>query len=363
MVLAVSNGASSAQLEFWSTSGNPGTLPNEHFLGTTDNVPFEIRVNNQRVAKFEDQSDPDLGFSPNIILGSDGNGVPNEFVDGATISGGGRPDQYNYVQGSYGTIGGGIGHLVAERATVGGGTNNTAFGTNSTISGGIFNDATDDFAAIGGGVFNVANGEATMIPGGLANVANGHFSFAAGRLAHANHDGAFVWADCEAICNSTSTEDGVEFASIVPNEFAARATGGVRFITAVDSEGNPTAGVSLGPGDTSWGTISDLVLKKDFQAIDGSKVLSLVAKLPITTWRYEWEDSDVIHMGPMAQDFYEAFGLGGNEKVITTQEADGVLFAAVQALTLEIIEKNEQIEELQLKYAELFERIKKLEQQ
>lgn len=32
----------------WSISGNAGTIAGTHFLGTTDNVPFEVRVNNQR---------------------------------------------------------------------------------------------------------------------------------------------------------------------------------------------------------------------------------------------------------------------------------------------------------------------------
>ena len=360
-VLMLSTGASSAQLEFWSTSGNPGTISGEHFLGTPDNVPFEIRVNNQRVARFEDQSDPDLGFSPNVILGSDGNGVENVLIHGASIGGGGRPDQYNRVTSDYGTVAGGIGNVADNRSFVGGGTNNEASGINAVIAGGILNISTNFFSVVSGGSSNSASGEASMILGGIANSANENFSLAAGRRAVADHPGAFVWADCDVSCDSTVTGAGFEFISTAPNEFAARATGGVRFVTEIDGAGNPTAGVSLGSGDTSWGTISDLHRKKDFTSIDGSQILASLAELPITTWRYEWENSDVLHMGPMAQEFYEIFGLGRDEKVITTQEADGVLFAAVKALTLEIDEKNKEIEDLRVKYAELVDRISRLE--
>jgi len=37
-------------------------------------------------------------------------------------------------------------------------------------------------------------------------------------------------------------------------------------------------------------------------------------------------------MGPMAQDFREAFGLGEDEKHISTVDSEGVALAAIQAL-------------------------------
>ncbi len=39
------------------------------------------------------------------------------------------------------------------------------------------------------------------------------------------------------------------------------------------------------------------------------------------------------HMGPMAQDFHAAFGLGENPLMINSVDIDGVNMAAVQALT------------------------------
>ena len=38
------------------------------------------------------------------------------------------------------------------------------------------------------------------------------------------------------------------------------------------------------------------------------------------------------HIGPMAQDFHAAFGLGQNPSAIATVDADGVALAAIQGL-------------------------------
>jgi hypothetical protein len=61
-------------------------------------------------------------------------------------------------------------------------------------------------------------------------------------------------------------------------------------------------------------------------------VLEELAKLPISTWRYQWDPADVHHLGPMAQDFAAAFGLGSDNRWIDTIDADGVNMAATQAL-------------------------------
>ena len=53
-------------------------------------------------------------------------------------------------------------------------------------------------------------------------------------------------------------------------------------------------------------------------------------------------------MGPMAQDFKAAFGLGASDCTILQVDADGVAFAAIQALyqRLQALEaKNRRLEE------------------
>src|SRR5581483_10049764 len=59
-------------------------------------------------------------------------------------------------------------------------------------------------------------------------------------------------------------------------------------------------------------------------------VLARVAALPIETWSYKGEPGR--HLGPMAQDFAAAFGLGADDRHIHALDAAGVALAAIQAL-------------------------------
>jgi dTDP-4-amino-4,6-dideoxygalactose transaminase len=53
-------------------------------------------------------------------------------------------------------------------------------------------------------------------------------------------------------------------------------------------------------------------------------------------------------MGVMAQDFYAAFGIGEDERHITTIDADGVAFAAIQGLNEKLETENAALEVLSL---------------
>lgn len=77
--------------------------------------------------------------------------------------------------------------------------------------------------------------------------------------------------------------------------------------------------------------LSDRDLKTDI-APRGS-VLDKLAGLDIFTWRYL--DNDVRHIGPMAQDFQKAFGVGDG-KTIAVVDVAGVVLAAVQELIHEL---------------------------
>ena len=103
-------------------------------------------------------------------------------------------------------------------------------------------------------------------------------------------------------------------------------------------------GAYLSDGGT-WTNNSDRDSKVQVAGVDASSILAKVASLPISTWRYKVE-KDQIHLGPMAQDFRAAFGLGMDEKHIATIDEDGVALAAIQALYLQERKKDEQILEL-----------------
>lgn len=97
----------------------------------------------------------------------------------------------------------------------------------ATVAGGLKNTASGAHSVVGGGGFNIASGYRATVPGGQANEASGNYSFAAGSRAQALHSGCFVWGD--------SAPAFQDIACSRANQFVARATGGVRFVTAVDA--------------------------------------------------------------------------------------------------------------------------------
>ena len=85
--------------------------------------------------------------------------------------------------------------------------------------------------------------------------------------------------------------------------------------------------------DGSINGSSDVHRKEAITSINYNEVLNKITQIPITEWQYK--GSEERHIGPMAQDFYAAFGLGLGETTIATVDADGVALAAIKALALE----------------------------
>ncbi len=322
-------------------------------------------------------------------------GFENQAVFRAFVAGGWR----NVARGSYGAVSGGRENIVTQGAAygvIGGGWSNLVTGTSATIAGGSTNRATGDYAAIGGGMNNRAEGSYSTVPGGRDNTASATYSFAAGRRAKATHSGSLVWADGQ---NS-------DFTSVINNEVAVRAGGGVRMDLG-DSPGIMlnavnralitrgwdafTGGVHQAAGrwglfmetsrlvigipdmtgrefhvgrynpDSTYtslvrvtqsgdlytlGTVnppSDRNLKQDFTSVDGRDILARLTAMPMHTWAYR-NNPDVRHIGPTAQDFQAAFGVGASDTSIATVDADGVALAAIQALAKrneELMRENE----------------------
>ncbi len=160
----------------WLLTGNAGTTPGTHYLGTSDDQALEIKVNGARALRLEPNA-----TSPNLLGGYSGNSVTAGVV-GATIAGGGDASRLNYVSDNYGTVGGGSSNSAGdhagtpsdrEYATVGGGHHNSASGTHATVGGGYDNGANGDSATIGGGIDNTASGHRSTIGGGYDNSASG----------------------------------------------------------------------------------------------------------------------------------------------------------------------------------------------
>ena len=433
----------------WSLSGNALTNPAANFLGTTDAQPIEMRANNQRIARFE--SIPlTTGTTANVLLGSPGN-VIDAGARGATIAGGGVPiggvdpdvdsEGPNRVTDHYGTVGGGMDNVAGDSsgtlaesayATVSGGVRNQALGSASAVGGGsenyaigyasfvgggngngafgvasfssgFLNAAYGDVAAVVSGTENLALGEAAAIVGGRSNCAGGTNSWAGGYGAKIRpRDGAFTGPACIGVAQSgdedgdegsfvwaDSSAAGAPFTTTGPNQFAIRATGGLRVsdgtsqffgssvrqmlnlwgtqygIGVQDSTFYSRTGtffawyrggthsdgpLANGGGDTlmyldpsgnlfTAGGInppSDRALKVAFESIDPSEILDRVLTLPIAEWSYK-NTAAQRHIGPVAQDFHAAFGLNGeDDKHIATVDADGVALAAIQGLNAKL---------------------------
>jgi len=93
--------------------------------------------------------------------------------------------------------------------------------------------------------------------------------------------------------------------------------------------------------------------KTDIVPLDPQTVLQRVAALPLPLWSYKSEGPSVRHLGPMAQDFYQAFGLGPNDRHIAPGDQAGVALLAVQGLNQVVAEKDRQIAELAARVAAL----------
>ncbi len=239
----------------------------------------------------------------------------------------------NIAGGEDATIAGGLSNQATDRySTVGGGRANLAGNMNddvedaryATVSGGQDNIAGGLGAAVGGGLENTASGDFATVMAGFSNEAAGDYSFAAGRRAKIDptHDGALVYAD----------SNDFDFNSSAANEFAVRSTGGVRFVTGIDTAGNSIAGVRLAAGGNSWQSLSDRQAKANVTPVDGDEILARLATVPISSWNYKTQQPTIRHIGPMAQDLYDAFGVGEDNRYINTVDADGLALVAIQGL-------------------------------
>ena len=282
------------------------------------------------------------------------------------------------VDGSYATIAGGLDNYATHKfsvivggewnysqgqyAVVGGGFSNRATAAASAIVGGTENEALGEGSFVGGGTQNDAEGKYSVVPGGLDNLAIGTCSYAAGQHAQAFHEGTFVWADYSIVGNPDGPHDSLAFPLendpelqdfLGPNQFLVRATGGSLFASGVDVDGNVTAGVKLAAGGTSWDILCDRALKTGMTELDARDVLTKLAGIPVTEWSLVAQDPSIRHIGPMAQDFHVAFGLGTSDRFINSGDVDGIALVSIQALYEITQEQASEIDELRAEIDEL----------
>ncbi len=134
---------------------------------------------------------------------------------------------------------------------------------------------------------------------------------------------------------------------------ASNAGGGDSLViqASTTGTGNPiehSSGAHLTSGGV-WTNASDADLKENFSPVNGEEILQKVEELPISQWNYKAESEDVTHIGPTAQDFKQIFGVGVNDKTISTIDPSGIALAAIKELgrqNRELKEENQKMKEL-----------------
>ncbi len=269
----------------------------------------------------------------------------------------------NTASASFATVSGGDGNTASRTAAfVGGGRHNSAGGLYATVSGGDSNAADADHATVAGGWVNAAGALYASVGGGLGNTASGNYAtvpgghnnfattraFAAGQNAQANHAGCFVWSSRDNPAPSFATNRfHVHASEGFSVDYAGQRGdgGGQRWVVLggySDFSGQTIStwtGARLTDGGV-WTDNSDRNAKENFAPVDGSEVLAKVAALPVQTWNYKTEGPDVRHIGPVAQDFHAAFGLGNDDKHLAALDSAGVALAAIQGLNQKLEAEN-----------------------
>jgi hypothetical protein len=87
--------------------------------------------------------------------------------------------------------------------------------------------------------------------------------------------------------------------------------------------------------------------------VDERQVLERLASIPYSTWSYTADATHARHLGPMAQDFHDAFGLGQTDRAYEPIDAHGVSMAAIKALYVLIQEQERRIARLEAENAAL----------
>ena len=178
----------------WSLSGNSGTTAGTNFVGTTDNVPLEMRVvksdSLNNILRLNTNGSIERGYQLRGMIYNPGNTRGSNAVDLQSY----RTSQTQIASGDYSVISGGFTNSANSiGSTISGGSSNSAKGSFSTISGGSQNYSLGDYSTVGGGYLNSSAAYGTTIAGGKQNHAIGTSStVSGGEQNHAKGKYSFV---------------------------------------------------------------------------------------------------------------------------------------------------------------------------
>jgi hypothetical protein len=251
-------------------------------------------------------------------------------------------------------------------------SNITGFSNTANGDRALFNNTTGDFNTASGvnalqrntaGEFNTASGVSALFfnTTGDQNTASGVNAL------FSNSTGSFNTAiGLQALVRNTTgnfnTAIGNGANVSAENLTNATAIGNGATVNASNKIRLGNAAVTVIEGEVAFTNTSDKTKKENFQPVDGEEVLGKIRGLELSSWNFIGHDPKKFrHYGPMAQDFYAAFGHDGvgqigSETTINSGDLAGILMIAVQALekrTAELKQKEAQIAVLQSEVKDL----------
>ncbi len=186
------------------------------------------------------------------------------------------------------------------------GGNNIASGQNALDA----NTTGSDNIAIGG---NALSGNST----GRDNTVIGAFAFESNTTGNSN---TAIGTDANVSVGNLTNATAIGSGAIVNASHKIRL--GDRFVSVIE-------------GQVAFTNVSDKTQKENFQPVDGEEVLGKIRGFELSSWNFIGHDPKKFrHYGPMAQDFFLAFGhdgLGqiGSETTISSGDIAGILMIAV----------------------------------
>ncbi|WP_461103341.1 tail fiber domain-containing protein [Spirosoma koreense] len=194
------------------------------------------------------------------------------------------------------------------------------------------------------GQYTTASGDLAVALGaystasGAQSAALGHFVTASGDNSSALGNKVTTNAKTGAFIIGDYDPNGPTYSNTATNQMMMRFTGGYTLYTSAPTSQSTALGIRLPANGNAWQTLSDSTRKENFRQADGVSFLQKIARMRLGSWNYKGQDAHQYrHYGPMAQDFFAAFGqdeLGtiGEDKSINQADFDGVNLIAIQAL-------------------------------
>jgi trimeric autotransporter adhesin len=120
------------------------------------------------------------------------------------------------------------------------------------------------------------------------------------------------------------------------NPTNATAIGFAAMVNASNKIRLGNGSVNVIEGQVAFTATSDKTKKENFKPVDGEEVLGKIRGFELTSWNFIGHDPKQFrHYGPMAQDFFAAFGQDevgqlGTDTTINSGDLAGILMVAVE---------------------------------